>query len=257
MSRRFFSAGLLLTSALVGPAALAQPNYPATVDVFGGVDGDGPGGGLELMAPFVEGEGSLLFGLARGTMWDETGAGGLGLGYRSQLLPGSRHRLGRVLWSIGSRLGEDSTVLARMTGLQLMLDGTTDLGDEAERERVDKRMTEARALLTAANHAAIERWPLLSLWEEVAEARAPFAIARDAVRPGCWLARSGRTWAMENARASALAPFCLPPGLRASRPSRGAPARSPTPPRGRSARMNGDGPAGFRGWGSWVVPCSR
>jgi parallel beta helix pectate lyase-like protein/inverse autotransporter-like protein with beta domain len=88
MSRRFFSAGLLLTSALVGPAALAQPNYPATVDVFGGVDGDGPGGGLELMAPFVEGEGSLLFGLARGTMWDETGAGGLGLGYRSQLLPG-------------------------------------------------------------------------------------------------------------------------------------------------------------------------
>jgi hypothetical protein len=77
-----------LTTALVSPAALAQPSYPATVDVFGGVNGDGPGGGLELMAPFAEGEGSLLFGLARGSLWDETGAGGVGLGYRSQLFPG-------------------------------------------------------------------------------------------------------------------------------------------------------------------------
>jgi hypothetical protein len=91
---------------------------------------------------------------------------------RSQLQSSARHRLGRVLWSIGSRLDQDSTVLTRMIGLQLMLDGATDLGDEAERVRVDKRMAEARALLTAANHAAIERWPLPSLWEEVAEARA-------------------------------------------------------------------------------------
>lgn len=91
---------------------------------------------------------------------------------RSQLLPSGRHRLGRVLWSMGSRLDQDPTVLARMSGLQLMMDGAADLGDEAERARVDKRMAEARALLTAANHAAIERWPLPSLWEEVAEARA-------------------------------------------------------------------------------------
>ena len=83
------ASALLLTTALVSPAALAQPKYPATVDVFGGIDGDGPGGGLELMAPFAEGEGSLLFGLARGTRWDETGAGGVGLGYRTQALPGS------------------------------------------------------------------------------------------------------------------------------------------------------------------------
>jgi hypothetical protein len=88
MPRRTRFAALLLASALVSPAALAQPKYPATVDVLGGIDGDGPGGGLELMAPFVEGEGSLLFGLARGTMWDETGAGGVGLGYRAQALPG-------------------------------------------------------------------------------------------------------------------------------------------------------------------------
>ena len=86
--KRGSCALLLLTTALVSPAALAEPKYPATVDVFGGVNGDGPGGGLELMAPFAEGEGSLFFGLARGTMWDETGAGGVGLGYRSQALPG-------------------------------------------------------------------------------------------------------------------------------------------------------------------------
>jgi hypothetical protein len=88
MSTRLLSFALLLTTALVSPAALAEPKYPATVDVFGGVNGDGPGGGLELIAPFAEGEGSLLFGLARGSLWDETGAGGIGLGYRSQALPG-------------------------------------------------------------------------------------------------------------------------------------------------------------------------
>jgi hypothetical protein len=53
-----------------------------------------------------------------------------------------------------------------------MLDGATDLGDEAERERVKALIEEARALLTAANHAALERWPLPSLWAEVAHARA-------------------------------------------------------------------------------------
>ena len=88
MSRRFSSAALLLTSALVSPAALAQPQYPATVDVFAGGGNDGADGGLELMAPFVEGEGSLLFGLARGVVGDESGTGGVGLGYRSQVLPG-------------------------------------------------------------------------------------------------------------------------------------------------------------------------
>ena len=88
MSTRLLSSALLLTSALVSPAALAEPKYPATVDVFGGVTGDGPGGGLELIAPFAEGEGSLLFGLARGSLWDETGGGGIGLGYRTQALPG-------------------------------------------------------------------------------------------------------------------------------------------------------------------------
>ena len=91
---------------------------------------------------------------------------------RSQLLPGARHRLGRVLWGIGSRLSQQSTVLERMTGLQLMAAGARDMGDDTERERVDGVRGEASAMFSAAAQAALERWPLPSLWEEVAEARA-------------------------------------------------------------------------------------
>jgi hypothetical protein len=91
---------------------------------------------------------------------------------RSQLLPGARHRLGRILWNIGSRLSQQSTILERMTGLQLMRAGATDMGDDMERERVGSVMSEASAMFTAADQAALERWPLPSLWEEVAEASA-------------------------------------------------------------------------------------
>ena len=89
MSRtRSLSACLLLTTALISPAALAQPKYPATVDVFAGGGSQGFEGGLEVMAPLVEGESSLLFGLASGVVGDETGTGSIGLGYRHRLLPG-------------------------------------------------------------------------------------------------------------------------------------------------------------------------
>lgn len=91
---------------------------------------------------------------------------------RSQLMPGARHRLGRVLWEMGSRLREQSTVLERMTGLQLMAAGAEDMEDGPERERINGAMSEARAMFHAAAQAALERWPLPSLWDEVAEARA-------------------------------------------------------------------------------------
>jgi hypothetical protein len=91
---------------------------------------------------------------------------------RRQLLPSSRHRLGRVLWSIGARLSEQSTVLEHLIGLQFMEQGAADLGDEGERLRIVKLLEAAKALRNAADTAALERWPLPSLWEEVAEARA-------------------------------------------------------------------------------------
>jgi hypothetical protein len=91
---------------------------------------------------------------------------------RGQLLPGSRQRLGRMLWNIGSRLRQDSAVLVSNVGLQLMEEGARDMEDEAESERVAKALKEALATVAAAEQAALERWPLPSLWEEVAEARA-------------------------------------------------------------------------------------
>jgi hypothetical protein len=91
---------------------------------------------------------------------------------RSQLLPAARHRLGRILWNMGARLSQQSTVLERMTGLQLMLAGATDMGDDGGSERVRGDMSEASLIFNAAAQAALEKWPLPSLWEEVAEARA-------------------------------------------------------------------------------------
>jgi hypothetical protein len=91
---------------------------------------------------------------------------------RRQLMPGARHRLGRILWNIGSRLSEQSTAMEHLVGLQLMEQGAADLGNEAERERVARLLEAAGALRSASDTAALERWPLPSLWEEVAEARA-------------------------------------------------------------------------------------
>ena len=91
---------------------------------------------------------------------------------RSYLLPSARHRLGRILWNIGSLLQQDSMVLVRNTGLQLMSQGAADMGDEAESERAGKALEERLGMLRGSEDAALERWPLPSLWEEVAEARA-------------------------------------------------------------------------------------
>jgi hypothetical protein len=62
--------------------------------------------------------------------------------------------------------------MEHLVGLQLMEQGAADLGNEEERERVARLLEAARALRNASDTAALERWPLPSLWEEVAEARA-------------------------------------------------------------------------------------
>jgi hypothetical protein len=104
---------------------------------------------------------------------------------RRQLLPGARHRLGRILWNIGSRLSEQSTVMEHLVGLQLMEQGAADLGNEGERERVARLLEAAKALRNASDAAALARWPLPSLWEEVAEARArdEWAYRREFANP--------------------------------------------------------------------------
>jgi hypothetical protein len=91
---------------------------------------------------------------------------------RFQLLPNSRHRLGRVVWNLGSYLSHQSALVESNFGLQFMAEGAADMGDEQEEQRLEQVLEEALDLQRASAQAAPERWPLPSLWEEVLEARA-------------------------------------------------------------------------------------
>lgn len=104
---------------------------------------------------------------------------------RKQLLPGARRRPGRILWNIGARLSAQSTVMERLVGLQLMEQGAADMGDEGERERIARLQESAKALRNAMDMAALDRWPLPSLWEEIAEAKArdEWALQREFAAP--------------------------------------------------------------------------
>lgn len=104
---------------------------------------------------------------------------------RSQLLPGARHRLGRVLYNVGSRIAEESTVVERMVGSDLMREGAGDMEDDAERRRAAAQVEEVRTALAAQHQAALERWPLPSLHEKVLEASArdEWAHLRDFAEP--------------------------------------------------------------------------
>lgn len=87
-----------------------------------------------------------------------------------QLAPAERERLGRVLWSIGSRLAAESTVLEHQVGSNLMRHGATALKDEARVQQVEARMQEVRAALNASYQATLDHWPLRSLQEALLQA---------------------------------------------------------------------------------------
>lgn len=91
---------------------------------------------------------------------------------RSHLLPGARQRLARIVWDLGSRMRQNSTVFVSNVGLQLMERGAEDMGDEEKGKQAAQALKEAFSTYDAADAAALDRWPLPSLWEEVAEARA-------------------------------------------------------------------------------------
>lgn len=104
---------------------------------------------------------------------------------RSGLLSGARQRLGSILFNVGARKASESSLVERMTGLQLMRDGAKDVQGDAESARVSSRVDEAYALLSAEHGAALERWPLPSLQAEVLEASArdEWAHLRDFLGP--------------------------------------------------------------------------
>lgn len=84
---------------------------------------------------------------------------------RETLSPTDLHRLGDALWRIGSRLAEESTLLERMLGTRLMMEGAGLSGDESRIQQASALREEAAAASSAMRQAAPERWPLRSLSE--------------------------------------------------------------------------------------------
>ncbi len=82
---------------------------------------------------------------------------------REVLSPPQLHRLGEALWRIGSRMAEESTLLERMLGTRMMIDGAELAGDPARAQQVSTQREEFRAAAEAMREAVPERWPLRSL----------------------------------------------------------------------------------------------
>jgi hypothetical protein len=91
---------------------------------------------------------------------------------RSQLLPGSRYRLGRILCNVGMRMSGEATLSERMLGLLMVKRGAEDMGALDELAKADAMLDEVRAAQAAWRRAALIHWPLHSLAEEMLEASA-------------------------------------------------------------------------------------
>jgi hypothetical protein len=90
---------------------------------------------------------------------------------REALTPKQLHRLGEALWRIGSRLAAESTLLERMLGARMMVDGAELVGDERRAAQATALRDEWRAAATATRQAVPERWPLRGLSEDYLEAK--------------------------------------------------------------------------------------
>lgn len=91
---------------------------------------------------------------------------------RERLSEDERRWMGRMLWRIGSRLTETSGYLEYSVGLLLMDVGAEDLRDYCGQDESYSRQDELSASSLASDKAALERWPLPTLREEMEEARA-------------------------------------------------------------------------------------
>jgi hypothetical protein len=91
---------------------------------------------------------------------------------RERLSEDERRWMGRMLWRIGSRLTETSSYLEHSVGLLLMDAGADDLRDYCGQGEASSRQDKLSASAVASDKAALERWPLPSLREEMEQARA-------------------------------------------------------------------------------------
>jgi hypothetical protein len=96
---------------------------------------------------------------------------------RRGLALSSRHSLGRVLSQVGARMAEESTLLERTLGLLMMQQGGEDQQDAMALAKAGALLEEVHADQRAWRQAAVDRWPLHSLIEEVQEATARDELA--------------------------------------------------------------------------------
>jgi hypothetical protein len=80
--------------------------------------------------------------------------------------------LGRILWRIGQRMAEATSLLEHSVGTLLMELGAEHMGQTCDLEQARRRDEMVREGLRASLAANIERWPLPSLLEELEASRA-------------------------------------------------------------------------------------
>ncbi|MGZ3460098.1 MAG: hypothetical protein ACXU86_16530, partial [Archangium sp.] len=91
---------------------------------------------------------------------------------REQLTEDAQRRVGRMLWRIGGRLTEQSSLLENTVGASLMASGATGMRHGLSQREAFAREDEMHAAVMASLRVALDRWPLCSLTEELLESRA-------------------------------------------------------------------------------------
>ena len=89
------------------------------------------------------------------------------VGTRGALSPEGVKRLGRITRDIGTRMIEQSTMMERMAGLQLIRSGAQDMEDEAGRTLALAQLDALEKAIDQFRKTEMARWPLHSLTEEL------------------------------------------------------------------------------------------
>jgi hypothetical protein len=91
---------------------------------------------------------------------------------RERLTEDEQRRVGRMLWRIGSSLTEQSSLLENTVGASLMASGATRMRHGGDQRAAFAREDELHAAVMSSLRAALDRWPLRSLMEQLLESRA-------------------------------------------------------------------------------------
>jgi hypothetical protein len=91
---------------------------------------------------------------------------------RERLSEDESRGVGRMLWRIGSRLAEQSSLLEHSVGTSLMASGATSMRHGRNQREAFAREDEVHAAVMTSLRAALDRWPLRSLTEQLLESRA-------------------------------------------------------------------------------------